>query len=65
MGAIYGLSQSAYAGGSALGAAVSTLIAATLGIPATFLFGGVLAVSTALGWRWLVGRPALAASHWR
>jgi MFS family permease len=60
MGAIYGLSQSAYAGGSALGAAVSTVIAAAWGIPATFLFGGLLAVWTALGWRWIVGRPAVA-----
>jgi MFS family permease len=56
MGSVYGLSQSASAGGSAVGAALATGIAATLGIPATFLVGGLLALSTGLSWRWLVGR---------
>ena len=60
MGAVYGLSQSAHAGGNAIGAAWSAGIAGLLGIPATFVLASVLAVSTGIGWRWLVGRaPAL------
>jgi MFS family permease len=56
MGSVYGLSQSASAGGSAVGAALSTGIAAVFGIPATFLVGGIVALCTGLSWRWLVGR---------
>ena len=60
MGAVYGLSQSAHAAGNAIGAALSAGVAGLMGIPATFVLAGVLAVSTGVGWRWLVGRaPAL------
>jgi MFS family permease len=54
MGAVYGLSQSAHAGGTAAGAALSAAIAAIWGIPATFAVAGLLAISTGVGWRWLV-----------
>jgi MFS family permease len=59
MGAIYGVSQSAWAGGSALGAALSAGLAGVFGIPATFVVAGGVALSTGLAWRLLV-RPTTA-----
>jgi MFS family permease len=64
MGAIYGLSQSAHAGGNAVGAALSAVVAGIFGIPATFVLAGTLAISTGIGWRWLVGgAPAPSVTH--
>jgi DHA1 family multidrug resistance protein-like MFS transporter len=55
LGAVYGLSQSAYSGGQAIGAAVCAAVAAIWGIPSTFVVAAVLAAGTGLGWRWIVG----------
>jgi len=57
MGAVYGLSQSASAGGNAVGAATAAAIAGVLGIPSVFVVAGIVAISTGLSWRWLVGNP--------
>jgi MFS family permease len=54
MGAVYGVSQSAIAGGSALGAALSTFTASVFDIQSTFLVAGVIALSAGVSWRWLV-----------
>jgi MFS family permease len=46
MGTIYGVSQSATAGGNALGAVLATAIASAAGIPATFVAAGLVAMAT-------------------
>jgi predicted MFS family arabinose efflux permease len=46
MGTVYGVSQSAAAGGNAAGAVLATLVASVIGIPSTFLLAGALALAT-------------------
>jgi MFS transporter, DHA1 family, multidrug resistance protein len=50
MGAIYGLNQSAFAGGMAAGSALAALVASVWGLPATFTAAAILIVITAVWW---------------
>jgi hypothetical protein len=52
MGTVYGVSQSATAGGNAAGAVLATAIASVAGIPATFLAAGLVTVATGVAMRW-------------
>ena len=56
MGAIYGLNQSAFAGGQATGAALASLAASLWGLQSTYLVAAALIGATSL-W-WLRGRPS-------
>jgi predicted MFS family arabinose efflux permease len=50
MGAIYGLSQSAFAGGMAIGALLASLVGASFGLASTYLVAGVLIALTGVWW---------------
>jgi DHA1 family multidrug resistance protein-like MFS transporter len=50
MGAIYGLNQSAFAGGMAGGSALAALVASAWGLPATYTAAGLLIGLTAVWW---------------
>jgi MFS family permease len=50
MGAIYGLNQSAFAGGQAAGAAVAALVASIWGLPSTYLVAAALIAATGIWW---------------
>jgi MFS transporter, DHA1 family, multidrug resistance protein len=50
MGAIYGLNQSAFAGGQAAGAALATATASLWGLPSTYLVAASLMLTTAVWW---------------
>jgi MFS family permease len=64
MGAVYGVSQSAIAGGGAIGAALAAVVAAGFGIQYTFVVAGTFALCTGFGWRWLVtGTHVRYAEH--
>jgi MFS family permease len=62
MGAVYGVSQSAYSGGQAIGAALAAVVAGLAGIQVTFLVAGGIALVAGVGWRWLVGARTVAYS---
>jgi MFS family permease len=50
MGAIYGLNQSAFAGGQAAGAGLATVSASLWGLPSTYLVAAALIAATGAWW---------------
>jgi MFS family permease len=50
MGAIYGLNQSAFAGGQAAGAALASIAASVFGLPSTYLVAAALIFVTGIWW---------------
>jgi MFS family permease len=50
MGALYGLNQSAFAGGQAAGAALAALVASLFGLPSTYLVAAALIGATGAWW---------------
>jgi DHA1 family multidrug resistance protein-like MFS transporter len=55
MGAIYGLNQSAFAGGMAGGSALAALVASFWGLPATYTAAGLLIGLTGVWWLGIFG----------
>jgi MFS family permease len=60
MGAVYGLNQSAFAGGMAGGSAMAALVATFFGLPATYTAAAILIALTGLWWLWTFRRSAQA-----
>jgi DHA1 family multidrug resistance protein-like MFS transporter len=58
MGAIYGLNQSAFAGGQAAGAALAATVASIWGLPSTYLVAAVLIAATGVWWLRTVPRSS-------
>jgi MFS family permease len=52
MGAVYGLNQSAFAGGMAGGSAMAALVATFFGLPATYTAAAILIALTGVWWLW-------------
>jgi predicted MFS family arabinose efflux permease len=50
MGALYGLNQSAFAGGQAAGAALAALVASAFGLGSTYLVAAALIAATGVWW---------------
>jgi DHA1 family multidrug resistance protein-like MFS transporter len=61
MGAVYGVAQSAFAGGVTIGPALASLVAVTWGIAQIHLASGLLLVFTAAMYYWLIKRAPEAA----
>jgi MFS family permease len=59
LGAIYGLNQSAFAGGQAVGAALAAVVGSVWGLPSTYLVAAALIAATGVWWlRSVPRRPA-------
>jgi MFS transporter, DHA1 family, multidrug resistance protein len=58
LGSIYGLAQSAFAGGMMLGPPLSSLVATLWGLPAIHVASAALLLATAAWWRALIAGPA-------
>jgi DHA1 family multidrug resistance protein-like MFS transporter len=58
MGAIYGFSQSAFAGGQAAGAVLAAIAATVWGLPSTYLVAALLIAATGAWWVRAVGQQS-------
>ena len=62
MGAIYGLNQSAFAGGQAAGAGLAAISATLWGLESTYVVAAALIAATAMWWLAAAPRRTLVAA---
>ena len=61
MGAIYGLNQSAFAGGQAAGAGLAAISATLWGLQSTYVVAAALIAATGVWWLGVAPRRTLAS----